>query len=73
VNIEAVVDAVRQVQLRPRERITFEYVCSPASQTSPAHAARSARLVRRTGLPAKVNLIAWNPGPASLRHAARRH
>ena len=22
-----------------------------------------ARLVRRTGLPAKVNLIAWNPGP----------
>jgi 23S rRNA (adenine2503-C2)-methyltransferase len=22
-----------------------------------------ARLVRRTGLPSKVNLIAWNPGP----------
>ena len=22
-----------------------------------------ARLVRRSGLPAKVNLIAWNPGP----------
>jgi 23S rRNA (adenine2503-C2)-methyltransferase len=26
-------------------------------------AAEVARLVRRTGLPAKVNLIAWNPGP----------
>ena len=25
--------------------------------------AEVARLVRRTGLPAKVNLIAWNPGP----------
>ncbi len=29
----------------------------------PEHAAEVARLVRRTGLPAKVNLIAWNPGP----------
>ena len=29
----------------------------------PEHAKEVARLVRRTGLPAKVNLIAWNPGP----------
>ena len=29
----------------------------------PEHASEVARLVRRTGLPAKVNLIAWNPGP----------
>ncbi len=29
----------------------------------PEHAREVARLVRRTGLPAKVNLIAWNPGP----------
>ncbi len=29
----------------------------------PEHARELARLVRRTGLPAKVNLIAWNPGP----------
>jgi 23S rRNA (adenine2503-C2)-methyltransferase len=62
-NIEAVVDAVRQVQLRPRERITFEYVLLAGVTDQPAHARAVARLVRRTGLPAKVNLIAWNPGP----------
>jgi 23S rRNA (adenine2503-C2)-methyltransferase len=61
--IEAVVDAVRRVQLRPRERVTFEYVLLGGVTDRPEHAAEVARLVRRTGLPAKVNLIAWNPGP----------
>jgi len=61
--IEAVVDAVRQVRLRSRERITFEYVLLGGVTDRPEHAAELARLVRRTGLPAKVNLIAWNPGP----------
>ena len=61
--IEAVVDAVRQVKLRPRERITFEYVLLGGVTDQPDHAKQVARLVRRTGLPAKVNLIAWNPGP----------
>lgn len=61
--IEAVVDSVRKVQLRPRERITFEYVLLGGVTDRPEHAAEVARLVRRTGLPAKVNLIAWNPGP----------
>ncbi len=61
--IEAVVDAVRQVRLRPRERITFEYVLLGGVTDRPEHAREVARLVRRTGLPAKVNLIAWNPGP----------
>ena len=61
--IEAVVDAVRQVRLRPRERITFEYVLLGGVTDQPEHAREVARLVRRTGLPAKVNLIAWNPGP----------
>ena len=61
--IEAVVDAVRQVKLRPRERITFEYVLLGGVTDQPRHAAEVARLVRRTGLPAKVNLISWNPGP----------
>ena len=61
--IEAVVDAVRGVQLRTRERITFEYVLLGGVTDQPEHAAEVARLVRRTGLPAKVNLIAWNPGP----------
>jgi 23S rRNA (adenine2503-C2)-methyltransferase len=62
-NIEALMDAVRQVKLRPRERITFEYVLLGGVTDQPAHAKEVARLVRRTGLPAKVNLIAWNPGP----------
>jgi 23S rRNA (adenine2503-C2)-methyltransferase len=61
--IDAVVDAVRQVRLRPRERITFEYVLLGGVTDRAEHAHEVARLVRRTGLPAKVNLIAWNPGP----------
>jgi 23S rRNA (adenine2503-C2)-methyltransferase len=61
--IQAVMDAVRQVKLRPRERITFEYVLLGGVTDRPADAVEVARLVRRTGLPAKVNLIAWNPGP----------
>jgi 23S rRNA (adenine2503-C2)-methyltransferase len=61
--IEMVMDAVRGVRLRSRERITFEYVLLGGVTDQPKHAAEVARLVRRTGLPAKVNLIAWNPGP----------
>jgi 23S rRNA (adenine2503-C2)-methyltransferase len=61
--IEAVMDAVRGVKLRPRERITFEYVLLSGVTDQPEHAVEVARLIRRTGLPAKVNLIAWNPGP----------
>jgi 23S rRNA (adenine2503-C2)-methyltransferase len=61
--IEAVVDAVRGIRLRSRERITFEYVLLHGVTDRPEHAAHVARLVRRTGLPVKVNLIAWNPGP----------
>lgn len=62
-SIDDVVDAVRAVQLRPRERVTFEYVLLGGVTDRPEHAREVARLVRRTGLAAKVNLIAWNPGP----------
>jgi len=61
--IEAVVDAVRKVRLRPRERVTFEYVLLAGITDQPEHAREVARLVKRTRLPAKVNLIAWNRGP----------
>ena len=61
--IETVVDAVRGIKLRPRERVTFEYVLLGGVTDRPEHAREVARLVRRTGLPAKVNLIAWNAGP----------
>jgi 23S rRNA (adenine2503-C2)-methyltransferase len=61
--ISEVIDAVRRVRFRPHERITFEYVLLGGVTDRPEHARELARLVRRTGLPAKVNLIAWNPGP----------
>jgi 23S rRNA (adenine2503-C2)-methyltransferase len=61
--IEAVVNAVRGIKLRARERITFEYVLLGGVTDRPEHAREVARLVRRSGFPAKVNLIAWNPGP----------
>jgi 23S rRNA (adenine2503-C2)-methyltransferase len=62
-NIAEVVDAVRQVPLRPRERVTFEYVLLGGLNDEPRHADEVAKLVRRAQFPAKVNLIAWNPGP----------
>jgi 23S rRNA (adenine2503-C2)-methyltransferase len=61
--IGELVEAVRKVPLRPRERVTFEYVLLDGATDRPEQAQEVARLVRRTGLPAKVNLIAWNPGP----------
>ena len=61
--IAAVMEAVRQVQLRPRERITFEYVLLGGVTDRVEHAREVARLAKRTGLPVNVNLIAWNPGP----------
>ena len=62
-NIDAIMAAVRKIRLRPREQITFEYVLLSDVTDRPEHAAEVARLVRRANLPAKVNLIAWNPGP----------
>lgn len=62
-SIAQVVDAARRVPLRPRERMTFEYVLLGGVTDRPENARELARLVRRTGLPVKVNLIAWNPGP----------
>ncbi len=61
--IASLMDAVRRIPLRPHERITFEYVLLSGVTDRPEHAQEVARLVRRANLPAKVNLIAWNPGP----------
>ncbi len=62
-NIKALLDALQQVPLRPRERITFEYVLLGSVNDRQAHADEVVRLVRRANFPAKVNLIVWNPGP----------
>ena len=61
--IEALVEAVRAIRLRRRERITFEYVLLAGVTDRIDDARELSRLIRRTGLPAKVNLIAWNSGP----------
>ena len=61
--IEAVLQAARGIRLRNRERITFEYVLLGGVTDRPEHAEQLARLVRRAGMPLKINLIAWNPGP----------
>src|SRR5204862_284836 len=60
-NIEALRDAAKAFTLRNREKLTFEYVLLGEDNDSPENAREVAAIVR--GLPAKVNLIAWNPGP----------
>jgi 23S rRNA (adenine2503-C2)-methyltransferase len=60
-NIRALLDALRSFPLRPRERLTFEYVLLARVNDSEQNAREVAALLR--GLRAKVNLIALNPGP----------
>jgi 23S rRNA (adenine2503-C2)-methyltransferase len=62
-SIAEVIAATRQIPLRSHERITFEYVLLGGVTDQFTHARELARLIRRSGLNAKVNLIAWNPGP----------
>ncbi len=60
-DMDALLAAARAFPLRPRERLTFEYVLLGGVNDAPEHARELAR--RLAGLRAKVNLIAWNPGP----------
>jgi 23S rRNA (adenine2503-C2)-methyltransferase len=61
--IQEMIEAARKIRLRDGERITFEYVLLGGFNDRLVHAQELAHLVRRSGLAAKVNLIAWNPGP----------
>ncbi|WP_446744341.1 23S rRNA (adenine(2503)-C(2))-methyltransferase RlmN [Silvibacterium acidisoli] len=63
-DIGDLIEAVRQVPLRPRERVTFEYVLLGGVNDQLEHAGEVVKLLRRANFPAKVNLIAWNPGPS---------
>ena len=60
--LRALMEACRAYPLRPRERLTFEYVMLDAVNDADADAARVARLL--TGLPSRVNLIPYNGGAA---------
>ena len=62
-SINDVLEAVRRVPLRAKERITFEYVLLGGVNDRREHADEVAALIRRANIPAKVNLIVWNPGP----------
>jgi len=61
--IEDVIQAAGQLPLRPRERVTFEYVLLGGINDGLQHADELVALARRAPMPVKVNLIAWNPGP----------
>ncbi len=58
--IAVLLEACRAFPLRPRERLTFEYVLLDGVNDTPADARRLGKLV--AGLRAKVNLIGLNPG-----------
>lgn len=60
-NIAALREAAAKFPLRSRERLTFEYVLLGGVNDSLGNADEVVQIV--SGLPAKVNLIAWNPGP----------
>lgn len=65
-NLIELMAAARQFPLRPRERLTFEYVLLDGVNDGPQQAREVIELLR--GLRAKVNLIAWNPGPELPYH-----
>jgi len=60
-DLEQLMAAARAFPLRPRERLTFEYVLLDQVNDSVEAARELVELVR--GIRAKVNLIALNPGP----------
>jgi 23S rRNA (adenine2503-C2)-methyltransferase len=60
-NIAALLEAVQSIPLGKREYVTFEYVLLGGVNDQPEHAAEVLALLK--GMPAKVNLIVWNPGP----------
>ncbi len=62
-NLKALLDGCRSYELGPGRRITFEYVMLKGLNDSKSDAQRILRLL--SGIPSKVNLIPFNPHPAS--------
>ena len=63
-NIETLLAALKEYpRLSNSERITFEYVMLKGVNDSDADARRLVKLIR--GIPAKINLIPFNPWPGS--------
>lgn len=59
--LDRLIQAAREFPLKPREKLTFEYVLLDKVNDAPQHAREVVELLR--GIRAKVNLIALNPGP----------
>jgi 23S rRNA (adenine2503-C2)-methyltransferase len=57
--LKALLEASMEYPLKPRQRITFEYVLLKGLNDSPADARRLVRLLK--GIPSKINLIPFNP------------
>jgi 23S rRNA (adenine2503-C2)-methyltransferase len=62
-NIARLMEAIHAIPFKPREFVMFEYVLLGGVNDRLQDAAEVAKLIRGTGLPSKVNLIAWNAGP----------
>ena len=60
-HLDELLEVCHQYPLRPRERVTFEYVLLKDVNDSDADARRVVRLL--ANLKCRVNLIAFNPGP----------
>jgi 23S rRNA (adenine2503-C2)-methyltransferase len=60
-NLEKLITAAKDFPLRPREKLTFEFVLLDEVNDSEVNAREVVELIR--GVRAKVNLIALNPGP----------
>ena len=65
-NIAKLLEAVKAIPLKTREWVTFEYVLLGGVNDQPEHAREVLALL--AGMPAKVNLIVWNPGPGIDYH-----
>ena len=57
--LKTLLEACMEYPLKPRQRITFEYVLLKGLNDSPTDARRLVRLLK--GIPSKINLIPFNP------------
>ncbi|HEV2465477.1 MAG TPA: 23S rRNA (adenine(2503)-C(2))-methyltransferase RlmN [Acidobacteriaceae bacterium] len=62
-SIDRVIQAVRQVPLRAKEKVTFEYVLLGGVNDQLRQADEIGATLRKVNRPLKMNLIVWNPGP----------
>jgi 23S rRNA (adenine2503-C2)-methyltransferase len=56
---------LRYLPAAPRDFLTFEYCMLDGVNDQPEHARELLDLIRRHGLPCKINLIPFNPFPGS--------